>query len=582
MKNAVLVLALSASVAAAPPAGRAAEAPAAAPAATPALGDISKVGSVHFPTSCDPAVQKDFERGVALLHSFFYEEARRVFNGVAEKDPQCAMAWWGVAMTYYHPLWTAPDSSELAAGRAAAERAIAASETSDREREYARAIAAFYSGIDSPVDETTPGAPSCHGPALMDPRGRAACYGREMARLKADQPDDTEAAAFYALALLGTAPPGDPALANQKQAAAILEPLFAKEPDHPGLAHYLIHSYDYPPLAKQGLRAANTYAALAPWVPHALHMPSHIYTRLGMWQETIDANRASADAAREYEAAYHPGAASFEELHALDYMEYAYLQVGADKKAAEVLARLRSIRKTHPETDFAVGYAFGAIPARYAIERRMWNEAAALEMPDMPFWRQLPFAEGLIVYARGVGAARGGDGTAALKAADRLKELAASIKDPRYRYFQQQMLIQKDALVGLAALAGGFRDQAIMVLRGTAAKEDSLGKHPVSPGALLPIREILADALLGGGKPEEALVEYQAALRLYPRRFNGTYGAGVAAERCGKKDDARRYYTELLDIAKAGDGTRYEITQARAALKRLAGESPGAGVRKGG
>jgi tetratricopeptide (TPR) repeat protein len=547
----------------------AADTPAASPAATPALGDMSKVGNVHFPTSCDPAVQKDFERGVALLHSFFYEEARRVFTQVAEQDPNCAMAWWGVAMTYYHPLWTAPDSTELQAGRAAAERALAASETSDREREYVQAIAAFYSGIDSPIEETTAGAPSCHGPAMMDPRGRAACYGREMAKLAGDQPNDTEAAAFYALSLLGTATPGDPALVNQKKAAQILEPLFAKMPDHPGLAHYLIHSYDYPPLARQGLRAANTYAALAPWVPHALHMPSHIYTRLGMWQETIDANRASADAARKYEAAYHPGAASFEELHALDYLTYAYLQVGADQKAAEVLARVQSIKKTHPESDFTVSYAFGAIPARYALERRMWKEAAALTVPDMPFMRQYPFAEGHIVYARGVGAARGGDGPAAIQAADRLKELAASIKDPRFRYFQQQMLIQKDALIGLAALAGGFRDQAIVVLRATAGKEDSLGKHPVSPGAILPIREILADALLGGGKPEDALVEYQAALKLYPRRFNGTYGAAVAAERSGKKDEARRYYNELLEIAKAGDGTRYEIGQARAALKRL-------------
>src|SRR5580765_4490004 len=374
----------------------AADTPAASAAATPALGDMSKVGNVHFPTSCDPAVQKDFERGVALLHSFFYEEARRVFTQVAEQDPNCAMAWWGVAMTYYHPLWTAPDSTELQAGRAAAERALAASETSDREREYAQAIAAFYSGIDSPIDETTAGAPSCHGPAMMDPRGRAACYGREMAKLAGDQPNDTEAAAFYALSLLGTATPGDPALVNQKKAAQILEPLFAKMPDHPGLAHYLIHSYDYPPLARQGLRAANTYAALAPWVPHALHMPSHIYTRLGMWQETIDANRASADAARKYEAAYHPGAASFEELHALDYLVYAYLQVGADQKAAEVLARVRSIKKTHPESDFTVSYAFGAIPARYALERRMWKEAAALTVPDMPFMSQYPFAEGHI------------------------------------------------------------------------------------------------------------------------------------------------------------------------------------------
>jgi tetratricopeptide (TPR) repeat protein len=403
----------------------------------------------------------------------------------------------------------------------------------------------------------------------MDPRGRAACYRREMERVAAHHPDDTEAAAFYALALLGTASPGDPALANQKQAAEILEPLFARMPDHPGLAHYLIHTYDYPPLAQKGLRAANTYTAIAPWVPHALHMPSHIYTRLGMWQETIAANRASADAARKYEAAYHPGAASFEELHALDYLVYAYLQVGADRKVAEIIVRLGSIKQTHPETDFVAGYAFGAIPARYALERRRWDEAAALALPAMPFWSKLPFAEGHIVYARAVGAARGGDAEAALKEAKRLEELAAAVTDPRYRYFAQQMGLQRDAVLGLVALVSGHRDEAIVVLRATAAREDSLGKHPVSPGAILPIREILADALLGAGKPAEALIEYQAALRIYPRRFNGTYGAALAAERSGRKGEALKYYSQLLEIAKAGDMERPEIAMAQAALKRL-------------
>jgi len=583
MRYAVRTLALLAGFAVA---GLTPNSPAAAPASTdaaaPALGDLGRVGTIRFPTSCDPAVQGEFERGVALLHSFFYEEARRVFTRVAGKDPGCAMAWWGVAMTYYHPLWTAPDSSELAAGRAAAERALAASETSERERGYARAIEAFYAGLDSPIDEATPGAPSCHGPALMDPRGRAACYRREMERVAARDPDDTEAAAFYALSLLGTATPGDPGLENQKKAAEILEPLFAKLPDHPGLAHYLIHTYDYPPLARKGLRAANTYAAIAPWVPHALHMPSHIYTRLGMWEETIRSNRASADAALKYEATYHPGVASFEELHALDYLAYAYLQVGADRKAAEILARLGAIKKTHPETDFAVGYAFGAIPARYALERRQWKEAAALALPDMPFWNQLPFAEGHIVYARAVGAARNGDPRAALKEAERLDQLAAAVTDPRYRYFAQQMGLQRDAVLGLAALVGGHREKAIVVLRATAAREDSLGKHPVSPGAILPIRELLADALLGSGRPAEALAEYQAALRIYPARFNGTYGAAVAAERSGKKDEARKYYSELLEIAKAGDMERPEIALARAALKRLTAAAPAPAGGKGG
>jgi hypothetical protein len=563
MRSLCLALALLAALALAGPAA------AATNPATPSLGDLGKVGTVQFPTSCDPSTQKEFERAVALLHSFFYEEARRVFTQVAEKDPACAMAWWGVAMTYYHPLWTAPDSTELAAGRAAVERALAATRASEREKEYVKAIEAFYTGLDSPVLETTPGAPSCHGSTLMDPRGRAACFNREMEKVAARYPDDTDAAAFYALSLIATAVPGDATLANQKKAAGILEPRFGKLPNHPGLAHYLIHANDYPPLAKSGLQAANTYADIAPRVPHALHMPSHIYTRLGMWKETIESNRASADAAREYEAAYHPGAASFEELHALDYLAYAYLQIGADSKVEEILARLKAIRKTHPETDFAVGYAFGAIPARYALERKAFKDAAQLTIQPMAFWNKLPFAEGHIVYARAIGAARSVDTLTAKAAARRLEELAAASTDPRYRYFAQQMGLQRDAVRGVLAIARGDRREGIERLRIAAAREDSLGKHPVSPGAILPIREVLADALFGSRRYAEGLLEYQAVLRIYPGRFNALYGAAICAERGGDKDGARRYYTELLEMTKAGDGRRPEIEQAQAALQRL-------------
>jgi len=543
-------------------------APASTASGSPSLGDLGKVGTVVFPTSCDPAVQPEFERGVALLHSFFYEEARRVFTRVAESDPECAIAWWGVAMTYYHPIWTAPDSSELAAGGTAIERALAASKQGEREREYIRAVEAFYKGLDAPEAGTAQGAPSCHAPSMMDPRGRAACFRREMERVAAHHPDDTEAAAFFALSLLGTAPPGDPALANQKQAAEILEKRFASQPNHPGLAHYLIHTYDYPPLAARGLTAANTYAAIAPWVPHALHMPSHIYTRLGMWKQTIECNRASAEAARKYEATYHPGAASFEELHALDYQAYAYLQTAQDRKAGEILDRLNAITRTHPEIDFASAYAFGAIPARIALERRQWKEAAALEVRPMAFWAKLPYAEGLIVYARAVGAARGGDVNAAAAAADRLEQLAASLTEPRFRYFAQQMELQRDAARGLVSLARGQKEEAVRALRTAAAREDSLGKHPVSPGAILPVRELLAEALLESGRPAEALVEYEASLRIYPARFNGVFGAAHAADEAGKKDAARKYYGQLLELAKDGDGSRPEIARARAFLKR--------------
>ncbi len=543
----------------------------AAPAGAPSLGDLSKVGSVHFPTTCDPAVQKEFERGLALLHSFFYEEARRVFTSVAEKDPQCAIAQWGIAMSYWHPIWTPPDSSDLAAGRAAVTRALAASRQDEREGAYIKAIQAYYEERDETVvvvPGVTPGAgapateQSCHGPRLADPKGRAACFLREMEQVVRHNPDDTDASAFLALALLGTAPPGDPALANQKRAAGILERWYAEQPGHPGLAHYLIHSYDYPPLAAKGLKAANAYAAMQPWVPHALHMPSHIYARLGMWAENAAANRASAEAARAYAASHHPDAASFEELHALDYLMYGHLQVGQDRDAKGVLDRLGEIKKTHPETDFAVGYAFGAMPARYALERRQWKEAAVLAMPPMPFWGKLPFAEGHIVYARAVGAAKSGDLVAAGAAAERLRDLAASAKDPRFRYFADQMELQRQAALGLIALARGEKDEAIGVLRTAAAREDSLGKHPVSPGAILPIRELLGEALIECGRPEEGLAEYEASLAIYPRRFNGVAGAARAAAAAGKHDVARRYYGELIALSKGGDGTRPEVKAA--------------------
>jgi tetratricopeptide (TPR) repeat protein len=536
----------------------------AAPAATPTLGDLSKVGSVHFPTTCDPSVQKEFERGLALLHSFFYEEARRVFTSVAEKDPQCAIAQWGIAMTYWHPIWTPPDSSELAAGRAAVARALAATKKDEREAGYIRAIQAYYEGLPEPVIPAAGAVAeqSCHGPRPADARGRAACYLREMEQVAGHHPEDTDASAFLALALLATAAPGDPALANQKRAAGILERWYAEQPSHPGLAHYLIHSYDYPPLAAQGLPAANAYAAMQPWVPHALHMPSHIYTRLGMWSETIASNRASAEASRAYAASHHPDAASFEELHALDYLMYGYLQTSQDREAKRVLDRLASIKKTHPETDFVVGYAFGAMPARYALERRQWKEAASLAVPPMPFWGKLPFAEGHIAYARAIGSAKTGDLAAAGAAADRLQELAGTIKDPRFFYFRDQMGLQRQAALGLIALARGEKDEAIRILRAAAAKEDSLGKHPVSPGAILPIRELLGEALVDCGKPAEALAEYEAALAIYPRRFNGVAGAARAAAAAGKPEVARRWYGELVALAKGGDGARPEVRRA--------------------
>jgi tetratricopeptide (TPR) repeat protein len=571
MKHLLLTLALSTAMAASAHAGDQATAASSVPASPRPLGDLGQVGTVSFPTSCDPALQPEFERAVALLHSFFYPEARRVFTEIARKDPECAMAHWGIAMTYYHPLWAPPDSSDLAAGTAAAEKALAAAKQGDREREFVRAIAAYYRGLDAPVVAApeAAAAPSCHGGGGVDLKGRAACFRREMEKIATAHPEDVEGAAFFALSLVATAPVGDPELQNQKQAAALLERWYALKPQHPGLVHYLIHSYDYPSLAAKGLPAAQAYAGIAPEVPHALHMPSHIFTRLGMWDETIRSNQASAEAARRYGAVYHPGAASHEELHAMDYMMYAYLQTAQDRKAQELIDRLAQVAKIYPEVDFAAGYAFGAMPARYALERRQWKEAAALEVRPMPFWAKLPFAEGHVMYARAVGAAWSGDLPRARAAAQRLEELARASTDPRFRYFGDQMAVQRRAALSLIAFAEGKRDQAIDELRREAAEEDSLGKHPVSPGAMFPVRELLAESLLQAGRAEPALAEFEASLRLNPGRFNAVYGAARAAEKAGKRAEARKYFGALVTLGRPGDGARAELREASAYLAKL-------------
>jgi hypothetical protein len=326
----------------------------------------AELGSVRFANACRPEAQADLQRGLALLHSFGYEQARGAFEAVLEKDPRCAVAQWGIAMSYYHPIWAPPTPAELARGRAAAEKAAAIAPANERERGYVAAIGAFYRNADT-IDHTT----------------RALAYRDAMADLTRRFPEDHEAAIFYALALLGTAPPSDATFAQQKHAADMLNRLLPVEPKHPGVAHYLIHAFDYPQLASLALPAARVYAKIAPASPHAQHMPSHIFIRLGLWEESIQSNLDSERTANEIVAKAHPGAASFDALHALDYLEYAYLQIGQDGKAKAVMERA-SKAATFDEANFVAGYALAAIRARYALERRQWAEAARLEPPKGP------------------------------------------------------------------------------------------------------------------------------------------------------------------------------------------------------
>ena len=530
-------------------------------ATVPEPGDLRAAGKVSFPVSCAPAVQSDFNRGVALLHSFFYEEARRVFTSVAERDPKCGMAQWGIAMTWWHPIWTPPTPDEMSAGKAAIQKAMAMSAGTDREREFIAALNVYYNTPDSSPAAAV--GQSCHGP--VGPRDRVIAYEKAMRQLRDKHPDDFEAQTFYAFAVLavGYATPSDTSLSKQLEAAAIFEKLWKQNANHPGVVHYLIHCYDYPALAERGLPAARSYASIAPWVPHALHMPSHIFTRLGMWDESIAANRASAEASRAYAAMRHRDATEAEELHALDYMAYSYLQEARDTEAKKIVDVAARVQKTNPELEFSAAYALAAIPTRYAFERNDWEAAAALTVPDLPHWSSFPFMEALIEYGHALGRAHTGDLDGARKAIARMQQLRDATNDPKFDYFKSHLDLQMQAASAWVAASEGKKNKAIEMLRQAADAEDILGKHPVSPGAFVPIREQLGSLLLEMGQAKEAQREFEAALKIYPGRFRGLYGAARAAEQTGDKQNASRYYAKLAAQTAKASGSRDELNHVR-------------------
>jgi hypothetical protein len=510
-------------------------------------GEAQTLGVVNFPTSCRN-VDAEFTRAVALLHSFGYEEARRAFEAVAAKDPSCAIAYWGIAMTWYHPIWAPPNAQELAAGTAAAKKAAELSATTDRERGYVAAIGVFYRDTDR-----------------LNHKARAQAYSAAMEQLAKQLPDDHEAQIFYALSLLGAAPQNDPTFANQKKAAAILNGLLPSEPQHPGIAHYMIHAFDYPQLAEDALPAARAYSRIAPDSPHALHMPSHIFTRLGLWQDSIASNLASADAGRRLVAIRHPGAASMDTLHALDYLEYAYLQIGDEAAARQVLAEA-SAAKTIDDPAFQAGYALAAIPARFALERRDWKAAAQLEPPSAALpWANFPYAPATTYFAQAIGAARAGDLDRARSALQQLQSIHDALeKTPIPGPYDWTNQVESAHLAAAAWLtfAEGEQEAALKTAQEAAALEERTGKHPVTPGAPLPARELLGDMLLEMGQPAEALGAYDASLREAPNRFNSLYGAARAAELAQNMERARALYAALLAQCVA-DSARPELAQAR-------------------
>ncbi|MGZ8781689.1 MAG: hypothetical protein ACXW31_17360 [Thermoanaerobaculia bacterium] len=465
--------------------------------------DLGNIGKARLQTSCSEEAQSEFNRGVALIHSFWYLEAEKAFRGAAEADAECGMAWWGVAMANLHPIWAPPVPDELKTGREAAEKATAAGAKTDRERAYIAAIATFYAGSDE-----------------LDHKTRMNAYEKALAALERDHPKDREAAIFHALALLGVASPNDKTYARQREAAAILNRVLPEEPEHPGVAHYLIHSFDYPELAELALPAARVYAKLAPGSPHALHMPSHIFTRLGLWDESIASNLASAEKARNYLANTRPGATAFDELHAVDYLVYAYLQQGRIGDARALVEKTKKVTKINVPDQFAAAYAIGAVPARFALERREWKEAAALTVPTVIDWTKVPYAEANIHFARGIGGVRSGDLAIARDAAARLAAIRQLLIDQKNPYWADQVEIQRQSVAAWIAHAEKNDDEALTLMRAATDLEASTDKHPVTPGAVIPARELLAELLLDLGKRDDALAEAQRVLKEAPKRRN--------------------------------------------------------------
>ena len=503
-----------------------------------AADEPERIGRVRFAVSCLPAVQKPFERAVALLHSFWYLEASKAFTQIAQADPDCAMAYWGLAMTNWTQIWSPPPAAALKRGGEAVDRAKAAGTRTPRERDFVAAAAVFFKDADR-----------------IDHRPRALAYGRAMAEMAQRYSQDIEVLAFYALSLQATADPKDKTYANQKRSAEIAEKIFAAEPDHPGAAHYMIHGYDYPPLAPQGLPAARRYAQFAPSVPHALHMPSHIYVLLGMWPDAVKSNVAAAAAEK---SRGNPD----DHMHALDYLVYGYLQQAQDAEAKKVVDEARAIMAGLAARQYDSGrptahFAMAAIEARWAMERGRWADAAAID----PRPNRFAHTESMIYFARAIGAARSGDAARARADVDRLAALKDTMKDA---YWAEQIEVQRRAAAAWTARAEGKADEGFALMRSSVELEASTEKHNITPGPIVTARELLGDMLLEAGQAGPAGQAYEASLRVAPNRFKALYGVAKAAERAGERERAKAYYEKLLATAAAADTGRGELQEAKA------------------
>ena len=505
-------------------------------------GAQEQFGVVQFKVSCTSEAQTKFNRAMAFYHSFAWKMAQTAFTEITQLDPKCGMAWWGLAMNAAENPFGWPVGMKLAEGADAIQKAQQVGAGTPRERDYIAALEMLYRD-----HATTPHRP------------RALAFEEAMEKLAARYPDDVEAKILYALVVSGNHDLSDKTFARPLKAAALLEPLFVSLPQHPGVAHYLIHSYDYPPIAQKGLTAAQRYAQVAPSAPHAQHMPSHIFTRVGYWRESIGANQRSVKAAAgdpRYTA------------HGMDYMVYAYLQVAEDTQAVKVFTdSVTAVRPEPGKAGFAEAFGMAAMPARIALERGRWAEAVRIELPGNlteADWKRFPQAESIQAFAKAIGAARSGDAPAARREIDRLGQLQRALNERKLGYWAEQTEVQVKVATAWALRAEGKDAEAVAALRAAADHEDRTEKHVVTPGPILPARELLGDLLLELKRPAEAVVAYETSIAKEPNRFRGLYGAGRAAELAGDRDKARKHYGYLIRQVGDGASERPELRQAKA------------------
>jgi hypothetical protein len=513
-------------------------------AATSALSPASaqdesdqRLGTVHFATSCNEVAQRRFDRAMRYQHSFWYRQAKEIFEDAAKADPECGMAYWGVALTLLYNPHAPPPPENLPLGLAALQKGKAIGGKTQRERDYIDALLTFYTDYDK-----------------IDHRTRVQSYLKAMEALATRYPDDDEAQIAYAITLNVAASPADKTYANQLKGAAILEPIFKRQPQHPGVAHYLIHLYDYPPIAEKGLDAAQRYSKIAPAAPHAQHMPSHIFTRVGYWKESIASNQASVRAAKADKE-------GDDQMHGMDYLVYAYLQLGQDKNARAVVDEMSA---AEGYKRFAGFYARAASAARYAVERGDWNAAAALEVRPTP----IAYADAVTHFARALGAARSGRPDAAQGEVAKLAELRDKLREAKDAYWSEIVDIQRQVATAWLLHAQGKQDEALKAMSAAADAEDRTEKHPVTPGPLAPARELYGAMLLERGMAKDALAAFEATLKKEPHRLGATLGAARAAEKTGDGAKARQYYTAAVALAESADPVRQEIAAARAYMAK--------------